>query len=65
MVVIHCLQASALIWQFQICIDHPILIHLILRNIELHCLTNYILLLFSTLYFAIGQFPRYVLKVEP
>ena len=39
-VVIYYLQAGALIWQFQVCIDHPVSIHSILRNIELHCLTT-------------------------
>ena len=40
MVVIYYLQAGALIWRFQICIDHPISIYSILRNIEWHCSTN-------------------------
>ena len=44
MVIICYLQACALIWQFQICIDHPISIHSISHDIELHCLSNYLLL---------------------
>ena len=44
MVIICYLQAGALIWQFQICIDHPISIHSISHDIELHCLSNYLLL---------------------
>ena len=53
MVVIYYLQAGALIWRFQICIDHPISIYLIFQNIQWHCLTTHLLLQFSMLYFAI------------
>ena len=61
--VIYYLQADALIWRFQICVCYPISMHSILHNIEWHCPTNYLLLLFSTLYFAI-LIIFYVLKVE-
>ena len=43
LVVIYYLQAGALVWRFQICTDHPILIYSILSNIEWHSSTNYLL----------------------
>ena len=42
--VIYYLLPGALLWRFQICIDHPILVYLILRNVEWQCPTNYLLL---------------------
>ena len=49
----YCLQAGALIRRLQICIDHPISVYLILRKIQWHCPTNYLLIQFSMPYFAI------------